>query len=75
MSCRTSGIVRSFACSNGASRDLLRFGEDIFGQISGDEITGEWDVTWIVMEVGGDLVGGTNFPDLQTKMEYTGSRQ
>jgi hypothetical protein len=74
MSCETSLIVRGFACTNGALRDMMRFGENISGRISGSQLTGEWDVSWIIMEAGGDLGGRDDVAALETTSQYTGVR-
>jgi hypothetical protein len=74
MSCETSGVVRGFACANGRSRDMLSLGEDISGHISENQITGQWSVSWVVMEAGGDLGGRDDIAGLETTSHYTGSR-
>ena len=74
MSCETSGVVRNYACEDGTRRDLLRLGQDISGHISGNEISGEWQVGWIVMTAGGDLGGRDDIAALQTTAHYTGTR-
>ena len=74
MSCETSLVVRGFACTNGALRDMMRLGENISGRISGDQISGQWDVSWIIMEAGGDLGGRDDIAGLETTSQYTGVR-
>lgn len=74
MSCETSGVVRGYTCANGALRDMMSLGENISGQISGNEITGQWNVSWMVMRAGGDLGGGSDIAALETTARYTGSR-
>jgi hypothetical protein len=74
MSCETSGVVRGFTCANGTTRDMLRLGENISGQISGNEISGRWHVSQIVMVAGVDLAGGDDIAGLETAAQYTGSR-
>jgi hypothetical protein len=75
MSCETSGVVRGFVCANGVRRDLLRMGENISGRISGNEISGRWHVSWIVMTAGGDLGGRDDIAGLETTAQFTGTRQ
>lgn len=74
MSCETSLVVRGFACANGALRDMMRMGENISGRIAGDQISGEWNVSWIIMEAGGDLGGRDDIAGLETTAHYTGAR-
>jgi hypothetical protein len=73
MSCETYGVVRGFVCDDGRVRDLMSLGEDVSGEMSGDEITGEWSVSWAVLEAG-----GTNVFDeigwLEATYRYTGTR-
>jgi hypothetical protein len=69
MSCE-SPIMQRFSCDDGRVRDLMSLGEDIFGNVAGNQITGQWSGTWAVMEAGGrDDVGW-----LEAKYEYSGSR-
>jgi hypothetical protein len=75
LSCETTtAVIRNFACANGTLRDMQRFGEDISGHISGEEITGQWNVSWIVMKAGGDHQGADDIAELQTMAQYTGNR-
>lgn len=75
LSCETTtSVVRNFACTNGTLRDMQRFGENISGHISGNEISGQWNVSWIVMKPGGDLGGADDLGELQTMAQYTGNR-
>jgi hypothetical protein len=74
MSCETSGMVRGFVCTNGATRDMLRLGENISGQITGNEISGRWHVSQVVMVAGADLGGGGDIAGLETTAQYTGRR-
>jgi hypothetical protein len=74
MSCETSGVVRGFICGNGATRDMLGFGENISGHISGNNISGTWDVSRIVMVAGGDLGGRDDIAELDSTAQYAGSR-
>lgn len=75
LSCETTtSVIRNFACTNGTLRDMERFGENISGRVSGNEITGQWNVSWIVMKPGGDLGGADDIGELQTMAQYTGNR-
>ena len=74
MSCEMSLVVRGYVCADGTTRDMMRMGENISGRISGNQITGRWDNSWIVMEPGGDLRGDDDIAGLETTSQYTGSR-
>jgi hypothetical protein len=74
MSCETSGVIRDFVCDNGSARDMLRLGENIDGHISGNEISGRWHVSWVVMDAAGDLGVRDDIAGLETTAQYTGSR-
>jgi hypothetical protein len=69
-SCETSLMVRDFVCDNGMHRDMLSLGQNISGRISGNEISGEWNGGWVVMEAG----SGDDMADLETTAQYTGNR-
>ena len=49
---------------------MMSLGEDISGRISGNEISGQWHVSWVVIEptVGNDIAG------METTAQYTGHR-
>jgi hypothetical protein len=70
MSCerQDTGLVRGFACANGSLRDMFDLGEDISGHISGNEIAGEWKVSWMVSE------GGRDIAVMEATSQYTGAR-
>jgi hypothetical protein len=69
-SCTTSLAVRDFVCANGTRRDLIRFGQNISGRISGNEISGRWDVEWEIWEPGFRTYVGV----VDTTAQYTGYR-
>ena len=69
-SCTTSLVVPDFLCANGSHRATMRLGEDIYGRISGNEIHGGWNVSWIVMEAA----GGNDITGMETTAQFTGSR-
>jgi hypothetical protein len=70
MSCekQDTGVIRDFACANGALRDMFDAGEDLSGHISGSEITGEWKAIWMVS------AGGRDVGVMETTSQYTSSR-
>jgi hypothetical protein len=59
-SCTTSLVVANVACANGSRRNTMRFGQNISGRISGNEISGHWNVDWIIMDAasGNDIAPG-----------------
>jgi hypothetical protein len=65
--CEREDAMRAFRCADETRHDLFCMGQDISGRISGDAISGTWDAAWAVMSHD-DL-------DVETKAEYTGSRQ
>lgn len=69
-SCTTSLAVPDFVCANGAERNIVRFGQNISGRVSGDEISGRWDVEWDVMEPGNRNI----MASVETTAQYTGTR-
>ena len=73
-SCDTGSVVRGFACADGRLRDLMRLGQNISGHSAGNEITGQWNTSWIVMAPGGDLGGRDDIAGLETTAQYVGSR-
>jgi hypothetical protein len=69
-SCTTSLVAQDFVCANGIRRDMMRLGENISGRISGNEIRGRWNVSWVVMEAG----RGNDIAGMETTAQYTGNR-
>lgn len=72
LSCEAPGLIRGFRCSDGTLRDLMSFGENISGRISGTEITGNWSVSWIVIRAGGDLGGMDDVGSVETVAQFNG---
>jgi hypothetical protein len=70
LSCTINLGVRDFVCANGMRRDIVRFGENISGRISGNEISGRWDVEWEIWEPGSRSYIGV----MDTTAQYTGNR-
>ena len=56
---------RLFRCSDGTVHDIVSMGEDISGRVSGNEMTGTWDASW---------VEGLAGPDIEMKTQFTGTR-
>jgi hypothetical protein len=48
----------------------MRLGENIAGRISGNEISGRWDVSWSIM----DAASGDDIAGMETTAQFTGSR-
>jgi hypothetical protein len=48
----------------------MRFGQNISGRISGNDISGRWNVDWIIM----DAASGNDIADMETTAQFTGSR-
>ncbi|HET9385790.1 MAG TPA: hypothetical protein VFO67_11635 [Gemmatimonadales bacterium] len=69
-SCTTSLGVSDFVCANGIRRDIVRFGQNISGRISGNEVSGRWDVEWEIWEPGSRSYIGA----VDTTAQYTGNR-
>ena len=69
-SCTTSLVAQDFVCANGIRRDMMRLGENISGRITGNEISGRWNVSWVVMEAG----RGNDIAGMETTAQYTGNR-
>jgi hypothetical protein len=69
-SCTTSLLVPDFVCANGSRRNTMRLGENISGRISGNEISGRWNVSWIIM----DAASGDDIAGMETTAQFTGSR-
>jgi hypothetical protein len=66
-SCSPDLSLKSFRCSNGRQVSLMTFGQDITGTISGDAITGTWEVFWIDWT--------NDEASLETTAQFTGRRQ
>ena len=66
------GFVRGFVCKDGRLRDLISIGENISGHISGNQITGEWRVSWVVVEPGVHVP--LEIAELEATYRYEGSR-
>ena len=67
--CRTDFVVKGFRCSDGTLVDLITFGQDVSASISGDEISGKWEISWVDNRIfGSDM-------NLETAMAFTGRRQ
>ena len=64
--CRTDFATRNFPCSDGPQANLITFGQDVSGNISGDEITGTWEIAWV------DLYRDEN---VGTRSEFAGHRR
>lgn len=64
--CRTDFTTRNFPCSDGTQANLVTFGQDISGNVSGDEINGTWDIFWI---------DWSRNDDVGTRSEFTGHRR
>lgn len=65
--CRTDYATNNFSCSNGTPANLFTFGQDLSGTISGDDISGTWEIFW-----EDRLRGAVGVP---TRSEFTGRRQ
>jgi hypothetical protein len=74
MSCETAKVLRGFVCDNGTVRDLSRLGENISGHVSGNQISGEWGVSWAVMVAGGRDDSTDDIAGLEAMYQYAGSR-
>ena len=68
-SCTTSLVIQDFVCANGSRRNMMRVGENISGRLSGNEISGRWNVSWVVMDGRGDDIAG-----METTAQYTRDR-
>jgi len=62
-SCR--GEPRALRCGNGQAYSLITFGQDIAARLSGNELSGTWDVHWYERD---DIFG------VETKTQFTGTR-
>jgi hypothetical protein len=69
-SCSVGGQLRRLECANGQQRDLFALGQNLFGRISGNEISGTWDVSWEVTP----SQGPSWTADLETTAQFGGSR-
>lgn len=65
--CRTDFTTHNFPCSDGTRANLFTFGQDVFGNISGDEISGTWEIAWFDSSRTNVGVG--------TRSEFTGHRR
>jgi hypothetical protein len=69
--CEAGMKVQDFLCGNGMRRDFEALGHTLSGRITGDEISGSWRVSYVVMfpdEPYSDIA------ELDTRSEYLGTR-
>lgn len=66
-SCERGDLIRGFRCANGMLRDIVSLGQNLFGRVSGTEISGTWDVSWVLLSDDG--------PGVETRAQFTGRRQ
>jgi hypothetical protein len=69
--CEVGGKVEDFLCDNGMRRDLEALGHNLSGRVSGNEISGTWSVSYVVMFPGEPL---SDIAALDTTTEYKGTR-
>jgi hypothetical protein len=69
--CEVGGELRGFLCHNGSRRDMLALGQSLDGRISGNQITGTWNVSWVIMLPDEPDV---EIAALETTSHYSGSR-
>ena len=65
--CRRDFRSTGFRCPDGSHLDLSTLGQDVSGTISGDDINGKWQVSWV--DADRSDVG------LTTTMEFTWTRK
>lgn len=65
--CRSDFVINGFRCSDGTQASLITFGQDVSGSISGNELSGRWEIFW-VDKVRWDI-------SLSTATEFTGRRR
>jgi hypothetical protein len=70
-SCEVGFQIRDFQCGGGIRRDMVTLGQSLSGRISGNEISGTWDVERVVMDPDDPSV---DIGLLETTADYTGSR-
>lgn len=71
-SCEVGGHIRDILCGNGLRRDMQALGQTLSGRISGNSVSGTWNVSWIIYAPGEPFVG--DIAALETTTEYTGNR-
>jgi hypothetical protein len=65
--CRTDFGINGFRCSDGTEANLITLGQDISASISGNEISGRWEIDWV------DQVRSN--VSLTTTTDFSGHRQ
>ena len=70
-SCNSGGLIHGFECAGGVHRDMEALGQTLYGRISGSDISGTWNISWVITPPGERFVEIAAF---ETMTKYTGSR-